>query len=258
MKQGTVLRIEKTSIYDGAGLRTVVYLKGCPLRCLWCSTPESQSKIIEKGFGQLMTTDQVMEEVEKDSVFFFHSGGGVTISGGEALVQADFVREILKRSQLSGINTTLETSFYVNYQEIRKVAPYLNSIYVDIKSFDNDQHRTWTGVSNKTILANIKKFSAEFPECPLHIRMPVIPTVNFDKTDILKIAQFVAPLKSVVDFELLPYHRYGLQSYQQLGIDYGLKEINTPGEEAMTDLADYLAKSVPNLSILTMSKEYRG
>ena len=81
MEQGTVLRIEKTSIYDGEGLRTVVYLKGCPLRCSWCSTPESQKRTIEKGFGRIMTVKEVIKEIEKDAVFFFHSQGGVTISG---------------------------------------------------------------------------------------------------------------------------------------------------------------------------------
>ncbi|OOL79485.1 hypothetical protein B1P95_16355, partial [Enterococcus faecium] len=97
--EGTVLRIEQGSLHDGAGLRTVVYLKGCPLRCAWCSIPESQSKQIEKGFGQTMTAEEVMDEIEKDAVFYFHSDGGVTISGGEALVQADFAKEILQKSK---------------------------------------------------------------------------------------------------------------------------------------------------------------
>ena len=254
MEQGSVLRIEKTSIYDGEGLRTVVYLKGCPLRCQWCSTPESQSQRIEKGFGQVMTTKEVMKEIEKDVVFFFHSQGGMTISGGEALIQPDFVRELLQESMYSGINTTLETSFYVDYQAILKVAPYLNSIYVDIKLFDSTKHKQSTGVSNQLILQNIEKFVRDFPECPLHIRVPVIPTINLDKAELLNIASFVAGLPSVEELELLPYHRYGLQSYQQLGRDYGLKNIEIPTNETMFGLAAFLSAKVPNLKIVTLSE----
>lgn len=257
MGKGTVLRIEKTSICDGEGLRTVIYLKGCPLRCQWCSTPESQSRKIEKGFGQIMTTKEVMKEIEKDAVFFFHSQGGVTISGGEALVQADFVQELLQESIYSGINTTLETSFYVDYQAIRKVGPFLSSLYVDIKLFDSEKHQQWTGVSNELVLQNLKKFVHEFPECPVHIRVPVIPTVNLNHAELLNIAQFAAGLPSVKDLELLPYHRYGLQSYQQLGLEYVLKNIETPTNKTMIELTKFLSEKVAGLSIITLSESFK-
>ncbi len=254
MGQGTVLRIEKTSIYDGAGLRTVIYLKGCPLRCQWCSTPESQNRKIEKGFGQVMTTKEVMKEIEKDAVFFFHSQGGVTISGGEALIQADFVRELLRESVYLGINTALETSFFVDYPEIRKIGPFLNTIYIDIKLFDAEKHKQWTGVSNELIFRNIEKFTQEFPDCSVHIRIPVIPTVNLEQDELLNIVKFVGELSAVEDLELLPYHRYGLQSYQQLGVKYSMEEIETPSESEMFELAELLTARVPNVKILTMSK----
>ncbi|MGM0216793.1 4Fe-4S cluster-binding domain-containing protein [Enterococcus sp. AZ109] len=255
METGTVLRIEKSSIYDGEGLRTVVYLKGCPLRCKWCSTPESQNNKIEKGFGSIMTSEDVIKEVEKDAVFYLHSGGGVTISGGEALVQADFAQEILKKARYSGINTALETSFYADYQEISKVGSWLNAIYVDLKFFDSLKHQKWTGVSNLRIKENLKRFVRDFPECALHIRIPVIPTVNLDLADLTQSAKFVAQLRGA-DLELLPYHRYGLQSYRQLGKTYELAEIQTPDETVMIDLTQQLARINPGLPVMTMEQQF--
>ena len=114
-KTGRVLRIEKTSIHDGEGLRTVVFLKGCPLRCKWCSTPESQRMEIEKRYGKDMTVEEVVKEICKDEIFFFHSGGGVTISGGEVLMQADFAKEILIFYIEQRIPTAIETSLYSSY-----------------------------------------------------------------------------------------------------------------------------------------------
>ena len=117
-KTGRVLRIEKTSIHDGEGLRTVVFLKGCPLRCEWCSTPESQRMEIEKRYGKDMTVEEVVKEIYKDEIFFFHSGGGVTISGGEVLMQADFAKEILISCMEQRIPTAIETSLYSSYDII--------------------------------------------------------------------------------------------------------------------------------------------
>ncbi|MGL6201797.1 MAG: glycyl-radical enzyme activating protein [Lachnospiraceae bacterium] len=185
MNQGTVLRIERISPSDGQGLRTVVYFKGCPLRCAWCSTPESQSSqpewfykqakcqqcaacimacpqsalsfsesavIRDKSkcincfkcasaclshaigiYGKTMTVDQVMREIRKDTLFYFYSEGGVTLSGGDVLVQADFAREILKACQEDCISTTAELDMYGSYKNVKKVLEYLDSYFVDIK-----------------------------------------------------------------------------------------------------------------------------
>ncbi|MCC8165375.1 MAG: radical SAM protein, partial [Planctomycetes bacterium] len=129
--RGMVLRLERSSIHDGDGLRTVVFLKGCPLRCQWCSTPESMSSAIETAgdntYGTVMTVDQVMAEVRKDVIFYFHSGGGMTLSGGEPLVQPDFSAELLARAQREGINTAMETSLAVPYKLVERVLPNLNT-----------------------------------------------------------------------------------------------------------------------------------
>ncbi|MGG5319057.1 glycyl-radical enzyme activating protein [Enterococcus sp. AZ072] len=254
--EGTVLRIEQGALYDGAGLRTVVYLKGCPLRCAWCSTPESQSKLIEKVYGQRMTADEVMDEIEKDDIFYFHSDGGVTISGGEALIQADFTREILQKSKYIGINTALETSFCVPYSEIKKVAPYVDTLFVDVKFFTDELHKKWTGLGNQRILTNIRRFLIEYPSCEVRIRIPVIPGINMNVTELLMIACFVADLDHFVPLELLPYHRYGMHSYQTLGREYPLGDIPSPSFAEMFELADQLARTVPHLPVTTLAQTF--
>ena len=139
--EGTILRIERSSIHDGEGLRTVIFLKGCPLRCAWCSTPEGQAEEIEsaggKTYGSVMTVDELMTEVVKDEVFFFHSSGGITFSGGEPLQQADFVAEVLRRTQMLGINTAMESSLCFPFSELEKVLPHLNILFADLKHIDS-------------------------------------------------------------------------------------------------------------------------
>lgn len=254
--EGTVLRIEQGSLHDGAGLRTVVYLKGCPLRCAWCSIPESQSKQIEKGFGQTITAEEVMDEIEKDAVFYFHSDGGVTIIGGKALVQADFAKEILQKSKYIGINTVLETSFCGAYNEIQKVAPYVDTLFVDVKMFTSKLHKQWTSLDNQQILKNIRRFLIEYPNCEVRIRVPVVPGINMNLTELLTIACFVADLDRFVPLELLPYHRYGMHGYQALGLEYPLADTPAPSPKEMFALADQLARTVPHLPVTALTKTF--
>ena len=223
-KTGRVLRIEKTSIHDGEGLRTVVFLKGCPLRCKWCSTPESQRMEIEKRYGKDMTVEEVVKEICKDEIFFFHSGGGVTISGGEVLMQADFAKEILIFYMEQRIPTAIETSLYSSYDKIRELLPYLTSMYIDFKVADERLHEFYTGVSNKRIKENLVKVDAEFAE-DIHIRIPVIPTVNMNENNMKDKIKFLSNLKHIKDIELLPYHRLGLETYERLGKVYELKDV---------------------------------
>ena len=223
-KTGRVLRIEKTSIHDGEGLRTVVFLQGCPLRCKWCSTPESQRMEIEKRYGKDMTVEEVVKEICKDEIFFFHSGGGVTISGGEVLMQADFAKEILIFYMEQRIPTAIETSLYSSYDKIRELLPYLTSMYIDFKVADERLHEFYTGVSNKRIKENLVKVDAEFAE-DIHIRIPVIPTVNMNEKNMKGTIKFLSKLKHIKDIELLPYHRLGLETYERLGKVYELKDV---------------------------------
>ncbi|GCF95620.1 pyruvate formate lyase-activating protein [Enterococcus florum] len=254
--QGTILRIEQGALHDGEGMRTVIYLKGCPLRCAWCSTPESQEIDLEREYGMRMTVDEVIDEIEKDSVLHFHSNGGVTISGGEALLQADFVREVLKRSKYLGINTAIESSFCVPYEALQKVAEYLDVVFVDVKMLTKEKHREWTGHSNQLILKNIQRFARDFKQCEIRIRVPVIPTINMDRLELLRIACFACDLDRLATLELLPYHKYGLPSYRKLGREYPLPEIASPEPEEMYHLANYLAQTVPHLPVITCGKTF--
>lgn len=238
-KIGRVLRIEKTSIHDGEGLRTVVFLKGCPLRCKWCSTPESQKMEKELDYGMDMTVGEIVHEVCKDEVFFFHSGGGVTISGGEALMQPEFVQEILKGCCQQGVQTAIETSLFASYSNIQMLLPYLGAMYIDFKVFDEERHRFYTGVSNEKIKENLVRVNEEF-RGEIHLRIPVIPTVNLFAENMEKTGQFVKDLKRVKDIELLPYHRLGLHTYEKMGRVYELKGIQTPPMEEMKEMAKIL------------------
>ena len=287
MKQGTVLRIEKISPNDGQGLRTVVFLKGCPLRCRWCSTPESQSakpelfykqaKCVHCGrcimscpqhalsvsadrravvrdrgrcvqcfrcaevclteatglYGKTMTVQEVMREIRKESLFYFFSGGGVTLSGGDVLLQAEFAAEILRQCKEECLNTTAELDMFGSYEKVRMVIEQLDSYYADIKLMDPEAHRKWTGQSNETILRNIRQASEEFPDTPLHARVPLIPGVNDSKENILATAEFCRTLPSCRELEFLPYHRLGSATYDYLDRPYEFRDMEPmPAETA--------------------------
>lgn len=247
-KTGRVLRIEKTSIHDGEGLRTVVFLKGCPLRCKWCSTPESQRMEIEKGYGKDMTVEEVVKEICKDEIFFFHSGGGVTISGGEVLMQADFAKEILISCMEQGIPTAIETSLYSSYDKIRELLPYLTSMYIDFKVADERLHEFYTGVSNKRIKENLVKVDAEFAG-DIHIRIPVIPTVNMSENNMKDTIKFLSNLKHIKDIELLPYHRLGLETYERLERVYELKDVEIPDMEMLKKMAEVIRAEDPEAAV---------
>ena len=249
---GKVLRIEKTSVHDGEGLRTVVFLKGCPLKCKWCSTPESQYQYAHcaTGYGKDMTVLQVMKEVRKDEIFFFHSGGGVTISGGEVLMQSLFAKELLKTCQEEGIQTAIETSLYADYETaIRPLLPYLSSMYVDFKIFDENEHVSYTGVSNQKIKDNFRKLQREYSG-EVHVRIPMIPGVNMNKENMKQTAFFIKDISMVTDLELLPYHRLGTETYRKLKISYELLDIKTPGMEEMNRMADAIHEVDKNRIVL--------
>lgn len=238
--EGTVLRIEKSSIFDGDGLRTVVFLKGCPLRCKWCSTPESYKKQIESTldgtitYGKIMTVEEVMTEIRKDSLFYFHSGGGVTLSGGEILLQSEFAYNILRRSCYEGINTAIETSFYADWEKIEPILDCLDTAFIDMKIFDSDKHKEYTGVANDLILSNIEKAGKEKrPNLKIIIRRPLIPGVNDSKEELDGLGKFLSGLKGVDSLQLLPYHRLGTDTYRKLGMDYPLKDVEVPSDEHM-------------------------
>ena len=237
--KGMVLRIERSSIHDGDGMRTVVFLKGCPLRCQWGSTPESQAFQVEtpvdgsKSYGTERTVTDVMKEVRKDTAFYFISGGGMTLSGGELLAQPDFSLALLKAASMEGISTAVETSFFGKEETIAAMVPYVDTFYVDLKAVTPSLHKKYCGVDNRIILHNIKFLDRQKGGFQMILRTPLIPGVNDSEEELHKIGTFCQNLDRLVYLQLLPYHALGSVTYKKLGRDYMMKSVKTPTLDMM-------------------------
>ena len=161
-RKGRIFNIQRFSIHDGPGIRTIVFLKGCYMRCAWCCNPESQRYEIEtlveggkeKTVGKDVTVAEIMPEIRADRPYYRRSGGGVTLSGGEVLAQADFAAELLKACKEAGLHTAIESTANAPYSDIEKLLPYLDLYLMDIKHADPEKHRIFTGVDNRLILEN--------------------------------------------------------------------------------------------------------
>lgn len=259
MISGNVLRIEKSSIHDGEGLRTVVFLNGCPLSCKWCSTPESQCVHMEAGqkagYGRIMTAEEVVRDVAKDSIFFHHSGGGVTLSGGEMLYQPDFAEAILRGCLEEGINTTCETSLYAPYETVKQLAPLLSSIYADFKIWDSGLHRKWVGVPNDLIKENFRRLDESY-HGDIHVRIPVIPGINMTEDNMVRTAEFFRGTRCTADIELLAYHRLGTDTYRKLGLEYELADVRTPSPAEMAEMAEIILRTDPGRVVMINGEVY--
>ncbi len=269
-QKGYIFNIQNYSVHDGAGIRTMVFLKGCPLRCEWCSNPESQhlkpelaynmakcltpsvcgrcllscpdTRIIEIGgllaidcdtcmdnppcaascpsgalnvYGRSMSVDDVLEEVEADGAFYARSGGGMTLSGGEAMFQPEFALALLREAKRRRINTVMETCGHCGADDLLEACGLLDSLIYDIKSLSSERHRKGTGFGNELILENFKRVCSAYPALRIHVRTPVIPGFNDTEEDIRAIAQYL-PRRDRLTYELLPYHRMGQPKYQFL------------------------------------------
>lgn len=236
---GRIFDIQRFSVHDGPGIRTIVFLKGCALRCRWCCNPESQMREIQemkmgtetKTVGKDVTVEYVMENILKDRMFYRRSGGGVTLSGGEMLCQADFSAAILREAKENGINTAVESTGFANYSEIEKCLPYIDLYMMDIKHLNSAKHKEYTGVPNELILENARKIANNVKK--LIIRVPVIPTFNDSPEEIAEIAAFAKSLEKVSELHLLPYHKFGTGKYEALGREYLLPHIEPPTDEKM-------------------------
>ncbi len=241
--KGRIFDIQKFSVHDGDGIRTIVFLKGCVLRCRWCCNPESQEYGIqtmrvdgkEKVIGRDVTVAEVMKAVEQDRPYYYRSGGGLTLSGGESLCQPEFARDLLRAAKECGIGAAMESMAYAKYEVIEGILPYLDHYLLDIKHMDSAKHKEYTGKENRLILENAQKI-AHSGQTRLSIRVPVIPTFNDSVEEIRAIARFAKELPRVEKLHLLPYHRLGQDKYEGLGREYGMKEIIPPTEEHMFQL----------------------
>lgn len=248
--KGRIFDIQRFSIHDGPGIRTIVFLKGCFFRCRWCCNPESQKYEIEemvtngkvKTVGRDVTVKEVMQEVMKDAPYYRRSGGGVTLSGGESLGQPDFAVALLRACKDQGYTTAMESTAYASFDIIQKYLPYLDTYLMDIKHMDAGKHKAFVGQPNDLVLENAKKIAAS-GKTELIIRVPVIPTFNETPDEIRAIARFAATLPGVREIHLLPYHRLGYDKYKGLGREYTLEHIDPPGKEHMEMLRSAAAES---------------
>ena len=248
--------IKRFAVHDGDGIRTTVFFKGCPLKCVWCHNPESisfkpqvafyENKCIGCGeckkerftvegclgdarvlYGKEMTIEELLPLLLEDKDFYETSGGGVTLSGGECLCQADFCAELLKELKKEGINTAVDTCGFVSKEAIDKVLPYTDTFLYDIKAIDEDVHIKCTGQSNKIILENLKHIDSLGKN--IEIRIPFVPEYNSDQIE--KIAKFLKPLKNIKAVKILPYHNYAGSKYSALNMENTLPQILPTEEE---------------------------
>lgn len=251
--KGRIFDIQRYSIHDGLGIRTIVFLKGCVLRCRWCCNPESQEYAIQtmkvlgedKTVGRDITVGEVMETVEKDRAYYRRSGGGLTLSGGESLCQPDFARALLREAKHRGIGTAMESMGCAGYEVIESILPYLDVYLMDIKHTNPAKHEEYTGKRNELMLENARKI-AQSGETRLIIRVPVIPGFNDTPEEIADIASFADKLNGVDTIHLLPYHRLGEGKYEGLGREYLMGDVLPPTKEHM----EMLKKAVMNVSKL--------
>ena len=275
IEKRNVLSIARMTTHNGPGLRTLILFKGCPLRCLWCSTPESQKsepeiavypgkcilcgqcvpvcskkaiKIFDetinierslcdacgkcaqecyagaiKNLGQSMSVGELLEEVKKDSVIYKQSHGGVTISGGEPLLNPTFANQLLEAFKEEDINVGVDTCGYVPWAYIEPLLPYIDFFLWDIKHMNPEKHKELTGASNELILNNVRSVSER--NVPLYIRVPVIPGYNDSEGNIRALCEFSQGLHSAVEVDLLPLHHLGEVRYRSLDRPYPIANI---------------------------------
>lgn len=242
--KGRIFDIQRYSIHDGGGIRTIVFLKGCPLRCKWCCNPEGQHYNVEKMtlggkekiVGQDVTVGEIIDIIERDRIYYRRSGGGLTLSGGESLTQPDFAVALLKAAKERGINTAMESTGFADFSVISRYLPYLDLYLMDIKHMNSAKHKEFTSQPNELILENARKITDAGTR--LIVRTPVIPTFNATKEEIGEIAKFASSLKGVTQMHILPYHRIGTDKYKGLNRDYSLTGIEPPSKELMNELLE--------------------
>ena len=239
MMKAHIFNIQKFSLNDGPGIRTVVFFKGCPLRCRWCSNPESQelssdTSLLSTRFeaGE-MTVDEVYAVCMQDYDFYAESGGGVTGSGGEVTMQAPFAAELFSRLHASGVSTTVETSAFCSEEAIRRLIPCTDHFLMDVKHWDEHRHLQGTGVSNSVILRNIRMVVDA--GCDVLPRIPVIPGFNdgCENADGFSAVLSELGLRRV---QLLPFHQFGESKYEKLGKEYFYRNMPALHEENLTEM----------------------
>ncbi len=272
--KATIFDIQRNSFVDGPGIRTTVFFKDCNLRCKWCHNPESQSEQKQMMYykdkcigcgkcaevcpnqlkkcdfcgkcelycpadarkicGKEYSVNEVFDEIAKDKMFYENSDGGATFSGGECMLQIDFLCEILKKCKENNIHTAVDTAGNVPWQYFERVLPYTDLFLYDVKAISDDLHKHGTGVSNKLILENLLHLS---DKCDIIVRIPVIGGFNDDKAELEKTAKFLKQVKCIKK-EPLPYHSMGEHKYDALGMEH--ENYSVPCKDKMEEIKKML------------------
>ncbi|MDD5496974.1 MAG: glycyl-radical enzyme activating protein [Atribacterota bacterium] len=286
LTDGIIFNINKFAIHDGPGIRSTVFLKGCPLRCQWCHNPEgwlTQPEIIfdeqkcikcyqclsycpqqaitlkndypytdkqkcqlcgncvticlgkaREIIGYKVSSKEVMTEIKKDLIFYEESDGGVTFSGGEPLLQIDFLSELLYLCQQEGISRAVDTCGYAPWSHLERIIPLVDLWLYDLKVMNEQRHLEYTGVSNQLILENLKRLSQKSNN--IELRIPLIPGVNDDKEEVEEMAKLINSL-NIGKVSVLPFHRMGLDKYTRLGLKTEMKATTEPSAEYLEKIA---------------------
>lgn len=275
MRSGLVFNVQRFSLQDGPGVRSTVFMKGCPLACAWCHNPESQSPEPEyvrmrnrcmtcglcsekelsepasfdlgeaeveacptgaiQTIGNRMSTGDLVKSLLRDRIFYDESGGGVTFSGGEPLMQARFVIEALRLLRAEGVHTALDTCGHAKWADLEEAASQADLVLYDVKLMDETRHKAATGVSNRLILDNLAALSKIHQE--IWIRIPIIPGINDDVANLEATAAFLAPLPGIRQVDLLPYHPTGEAKFARVGMTYTLHGTPTPSIQHLETLS---------------------
>ena len=247
MAGGIVFDIKRGSIKDGPGLRTSVFLKGCPLRCVWCHNPESQAAAPQRALttgelcGRTMTVDEVMEEVRRDAVFYAASGGGVTFTGGEPTAQAAFLKDLCAAAKAEGVHVAVDTCGYASWAQFAELLPLVDLFLYDVKGVDPARHRALTGVDNALILDNLRRLDAAGAQ--LWIRYPLVPGLNDSEADLAAMADLRSHLTNVRRVEICPYHSIGLEKYGKFGIPARYPQKDPPAPRVVDKWKAWLSQS---------------
>ncbi|WP_299976903.1 glycyl-radical enzyme activating protein [Desulfobacula sp.] len=225
-----VFKIQRYSIHDGPGIRTTLFFQGCPLSCHWCHNPESQAKPLKTDAEDMdRVAADLMEEIQKDLIFYDDSGGGVTFSGGEPLCQPQLLFRLLDQCREKEIHTCVDTSGYGDTKALLKAAKKAELILYDIKLVDEKAHKKYTGKSIALVLDNLKQLSRQ--KAAVRLRFPLIPQVTDTDENIGRVIAFLKENTIYRDIHILPFHRAGEGKYQSLNIKNYMEDIQPPSEE---------------------------
>jgi pyruvate formate lyase activating enzyme len=258
-----IFDIRSFSVHDGPGIRTTFFFKGCPLRCAWCHNPESHQPGLQKlngsrrlgahsvpfteEIGEIISLQQALSRAEADRLFYEDSKGGITLSGGEPLMQADFVKAFLDGARHVGIHTALDTSGFVQKSVFQEVTKSADLVLFDLKIMDEALHRKYTGKSNRLILDNFKWLMRQ--KTDFIIRIPLIQEITDTPENLQAIRTILKQVKNIQRIDLLPYHQTACNKYDRLGLSYSLNHQPSYPIEKQQQVKEYFNDFAPLVTI---------